>query len=416
MRFDCAILRLAACLLPGRERAEWLAEWNSELWYVRERGGRRAASFALGAFRDAWWLRRNSPPPPGPPWCSTLRLQSPAQCLGFLVLMAAAFGLLAVRLPRVRTMIVPVPYRAADHLIMIPRVAVEDYRRLKNQKPRPLGDVAFYRVVRQRAGTTQLSIAVASENLFGLLGIPAPRAHAVIPATVSAGSWLPGPVDGWLLDDRLLSSLPSGSQGFAIGRLKRAHGYRAARISLDNANGGRDWFDCSPLVDEPPIPAFLAIAMFALVLVPATTSLNLGEYPAKPCYRRWFFLAAKFVLVTPVVLFGTLSLGSFIATAIQPHGLLVGYVLAYRWVFIDQRQRCPECLRLLTHPMHIGQPSRIFLEWYGTEFVCMKGHGLLHVPETPTISFATQRWVHLDPSWSVLFPRAAAHAGKTGIT
>src|SRR5579862_2687385 len=306
MRFDRAILRMAACLVPGEQRLDWLAEWNAELWYVRERGGRRAAGFALGAFRDAWWLRRNSPPPPGLPLCSTLRLQSPAQCLGFLVLMTVAFGLLAVRLPRVRTMIVTVPYRAADHLVMIPRVAAEDYRRLTVQKPRPLADLAFYRVIRQRAGTADLSIAVASENLFGLLGIPAPRAHAVVAATVLTSSWLPGPVDGWLLDDRLLSSLPSGSQGYVVGRLKRAHGYRTTRVSIGNSSGGRDWFECGPLVDEPPLPAFLAIALFALVLVPATTSLNLGEYPAKRCYRRWFFLAAKFVLVTPVVLFSTL--------------------------------------------------------------------------------------------------------------
>ena len=45
----------------------------------------------------------------------------------------------------------------------------------------------------------------------------------------------------------------------------------------------------------------------------------------------------------------------------------------------------------------------MFLEWYGTEFACVKGHGLLHVPEIPTVSFRTQRWVHLDRSWSGLF-------------
>src|ERR1019366_4731154 len=49
-------------------------------------------AFCLGAFRDALWLRRNSPPN-AQPW---LRLQSPAQCLGFLGLVATACVLLAI--------------------------------------------------------------------------------------------------------------------------------------------------------------------------------------------------------------------------------------------------------------------------------------------------------------------------------
>jgi hypothetical protein len=44
------------------------------------------------------------------------------------------------------------------------------------------------------------------------------------------------------------------------------------------------------------------------------------------------------------------------------------------------------------------------LEWNGTELMCLKGHGLLHVPDSPAIWFSKQRWLCLDPSWSVLFP------------
>jgi len=40
--------------------------------------------------------------------------------------------------------------------------------------------------------------------------------------------------------------------------------------------------------------------------------------------------------------------------------------------------------------------------WYGTEFLCLKGHGLLHVPEIPT-TYNTQRWMDLDASWGSLF-------------
>ncbi len=51
------ILHVASLLAPSDQRAEWLEEWRSELWYVPRRGATR---FCLGAFRDALWLRRNN--------------------------------------------------------------------------------------------------------------------------------------------------------------------------------------------------------------------------------------------------------------------------------------------------------------------------------------------------------------------
>ena len=61
------------------------------------------------------------------------------------------------------------------------------------------------------------------------------------------------------------------------------------------------------------------------------------------------------------------------------------------------------CLRLLVYPVRIGRPSQTFLERYGTEFMCAKGHGLLHVPEIHTSCYGAQRWMCLDRSWSGLF-------------
>jgi hypothetical protein len=77
-----------------------------------------------------------------------------------------------------------------------------------------------------------------------------------------------------------------------------------------------------------------------------------------------------------------------------------------RWALRDQRERCPVCLGKLTHPARVGQPSRNFLSWNGTELICVGGHGLLHVPEIPTSWFSTQRWMYLDPSWEILFPES----------
>lgn len=60
------VLPLAAMLAPGPRRAEWVKEWQAELWQLRHdsrsaRGGSRAAlSLAYGVVADAAWLRMDS--------------------------------------------------------------------------------------------------------------------------------------------------------------------------------------------------------------------------------------------------------------------------------------------------------------------------------------------------------------------
>lgn len=166
-----------------------------------------------------------------------------------------------------------------------------------------------------------------------------------------------------------------------------------------------------PYTDVDFILDQLFVLGTALLIVSVTTTLRLGEYPASGCshnraaeLRRWIFLGIKIALILPIVFCGTLDLGAIIASqGVRPQIMLVGYVLAFRWVFTDQRKRCPVCLRLLTNPVRIGQPSHTIFEWYGVEFMCAEGHGLLHVPETSTISQSTQRWLYLDSSWRSLF-------------
>jgi hypothetical protein len=80
-----------------------------------------------------------------------------------------------------------------------------------------------------------------------------------------------------------------------------------------------------------------------------------------------------------------------------------GCLFGLRWVLKDQRQRCPVCMRTVTHPAQVGVASRTFLDWNGTEMMCMGGHTLLHVPSLPTSWFSAQRWLYLDTSWNFLF-------------
>jgi hypothetical protein len=182
-----------------------------------------------------------------------------------------------------------------------------------------------------------------------------------------------------------------------------------AAIFFFRSSGPLDTLLRAPGHREPIFPHFLMIFIASLIL-PTTTSLALGEYPGNPYsparamrFSRWIFLGLKFSLILPIVFCGTLDLAPiFSGTGLRPHATLIGYVLAFRWALVDQRRRCPVCLRLLASPASIGQPAHTFLDWYGTELFCVKGHGLLHVPTIPT-TYSTQRWLDLDASWSGLF-------------
>jgi hypothetical protein len=225
VKLQLALLRTAAFLVPRSERKEWLAEWRSELWYVRKTRHGEATAFCLGAFPDALWIRRNSPP---------------LRCI--------------------------------------------------------------------------LTLAVLAGVSF----------------------------------------------------LSTFHMMRTVRI----------------------LPHLLVVFM-ALLVLPAVTSLTWAG-------RRWMFFATKIVFLVTIVFCGALAVMSVAAPILGPI-LLAGYVGAFRWALIDQRQRCPVCLRVLSNPVRIGQSSETFLSWYGTELICAMGHGVLHVPEIATSCYRAQRWLSLEP-------------------
>jgi hypothetical protein len=153
-----------------------------------------------------------------------------------------------------------------------------------------------------------------------------------------------------------------------------------------------------------PLVCF-CVGLQLLAILSSVRPLRLGEYPvnryapAVPLrLLRWVFLAVKLALVAPMVLCAALALPPPLAGWVMLLGLLFGF----RWVLTDQRERCPVCLRLLSNPARIGDPSQSFLGWYGTELVCSHGHGILYVPGNSTSWHETQRWQYLDPTWSHL--------------
>jgi hypothetical protein len=156
--------------------------------------------------------------------------------------------------------------------------------------------------------------------------------------------------------------------------------------------------------------ACFCVGLLSLAVLSSVRPFRLGEYPvnryapAAP-FRllRWVFLAVKMALVIPAVLFGACALGQ-IAPPLAAWGMLFGLLFGFRWVLMDQRERCPVCLRLLSNPTRIGDPSQSFLGWYGTELLCSRGHGFLYIPGTSTSWCQAQRWQYLDPTWNTLLP------------
>ncbi|HXC95168.1 MAG TPA: hypothetical protein VNU92_05675 [Edaphobacter sp.] len=249
---------------------------------------------------------------------------------------------------------------------------------------------------------------------------------AVVAGVAPKGSWrFPGKIDAWLLQPD--SAMSSSHDGIVIAEMSPSSLQEKFgdhwRMTAPTPDGTPDDFLCLALAERTysSFGIFLFAVIIAFLALPATTSLPLGEYriglqklswPTR--FRRWTFLSGKFALLLPVVYLVSIDLAHLRPSLDQDTSDYIQLICSFsiclfglRWALRDQRQRCPVCLGKLTHPARVGQPSRSFLAWNGTELMCMGGHGLLHVPEMPTSWFSTQRWLYLDPSWQVLFADSA---------
>jgi len=490
-------LRCASFLAPGHQREEWWREWRSELWHVRqactpERGISWAAecevaAFCFGAFQDAICLRGYSAPRRIP---RATTMGSALQCILLLAgLTVVSYGI-GLLLPGVSAILHSPHYRDAQNLMLVrdghytddstPTISAAQYQLWKLRRQELFDGFSYYRVAHESISSANhvqaaKGIAVASSNLFTLLGLPIrfvsgktqgdmPRLilsnemwksdfggdthisgrvvrvglqQAVVDGVAPVDSWrLPGKVDAWLLEpdsENVSNGVGfSDGMGFVVAHLKssplHARWGQSWHMSAPKPDGSVDDFFCVSLTERTRGcgDVFLFAVILACLALPATTSLPLGEYRVSSRklqwskrLRRWCFLGCKIALLLPIVYFVSLDLAHvranldpFSSEYIQLVSSFSICLFGLRWSLRDQRQRCPVCLGKLTHPARVGQPSRTFLAWNGTELICVGGHGLLHVPEMPTSWFSTQRWLYLDPSWEVLFAESGlASAG-----
>jgi len=353
-----------------------------------------------------------------------------------------------------------------------PSIAFADYEEWTNDTANLFTQIAFYRPAVKgihiaHYDDARLVVAQASDNLLQLLGLHVagaaasaakgePRlllSHSVwsalyqsnpgivgqsvdidgrtvaIAGILPDADWrLPGRIDAVLLESPSdLAALSTRARGFVIARIRKSafpppHG--GWRKMVEARYGVEYAFDCisvAHLLGQPSI-VFLFALLLACLALPATTAIPLGDYPRRHDHlpaavnaRRWGFLFVKFALVIILVdlcstalAYGLYAHNPVNAIYVQIAAAFPGLLFGFRWTLQDQRRRCPECLRRLSNPARVGQASCNFLSWNGTELFCMRGHGLLHIPELPTSWFSTQRWLCLDPSWRGLFAESCA--------
>jgi hypothetical protein len=433
---------------------------------------RRSAIFCFGAFHDAWYLRcerKTSIVRTVRPSRSALRITAA------LFLVAVLSFIASLILPEVRSVLHSSLYRDTRNLVLIsPAGSIQDeapsmhmryFRFWQGRAPHMFSEFAFYGpIVKQvriaEHHTSELRVARASANLFPMLGIQpsstlgetqlpvllvspttwqqqfhdgsvTPGAilkigirKAIFGGILPKDQWrLPGSFDAWLIEPGAdAPGIPDTAGGYILARripsVENAKLGEHWNMDAPQPNGGSAGYKCVTLssIDRVPVAIYIFTVFLALLALPATTSLPLGEYPAGSEHiswslrlRRWMFLFVKLSLLLPSIYFISLDL-AYSLPAFAPDAQYIQIVtsflmtlFSFRWALKDQRRRCPVCLSTLTNPARVGEPSRSFLGWNGTELICTDGHGLLHVPELPTSWFATQRWLYLDSSWSSVF-------------
>lgn len=131
--------------------------------------------------------------------------------------------------------------------------------------------------------------------------------------------------------------------------------------------------------------------------------------------RRILYFLGKTALGLALVFVAGLELSRFpgailLASRDPANGpfLLWLYIAGSMAIFFlsvaDSRRRCRHCLRWLVSPVRVGSPGSLLLNWSGTELVCSKGHGVLHVPHmTTSWDGDSHQWITMDESWQELF-------------
>jgi hypothetical protein len=266
----------------------------------------------------------------------------------------------------------------------------------------------------------------ASPGIVGTVVLVGSRQARVVGIAPGDAWRLPGNSDAWLLKPD--SEISPNGRGYVVAHLSRSgrsemSGGLVNISSYDSRRAEHDFVGMS--LEEPtsgPGSIYWFGVFLAFLALPAIASVSLAEYGFSSRAPSWIrravrfsFLGMKFALIMLITYFSSIDLAYWHLSVSSPPGVYVQlftsfavFLFGMRWALLDQRQRCPVCLRRVTNPAQVGLASRTFLAWNGTELICADGHTLLHIPGLPTSWFSTQRWLYLDNSWDFLFAGSGA--------
>ncbi len=453
-RMHLGLLWGASLLVPGSKRSEWSREWRTELWYVQRecssatslsptfRSVIEATAFCLGAYQDAIWLRQRS-------WQKEQPLAGICRSAFACLLLLSAICFLVWGVARISSNVAAgmsgievYPRQVSDTSAQPCDCALDATNEVRSLQTARLWFDGFshYQIAQETVWGeamrgTEWKVAHARSDFFTVLHLPMSSMGHVRSApdrlpqiVLSRATWTRefasnpnvagtrlhvGSVDAIVAGVAVggSSGLPGRANAWLLGSGPQIAGASAEFVVAHLSPTG--YFD-----DGRWACSILGILLAFLVL-PFVTHASIGDYSSRshkpPLARRslfWAFLIAKISAIVAIAYFASIDLACLF---VQPFSLLSGNIqaasavvlclLGLNWAFRDQQQRCPYCLRRMAHPVQVGQPSRTFLDWNGTELLCERGHILLHIPETRTGWFGAQRWVCLDSSWQFLFAR-----------
>src|ERR1017187_2924035 len=459
------LLAAASRLVPRPLRADWLREWEAEVWWwlnshphARSMGTRmRLAAHCWGGFADARCLRSESqnPPTPGSAWFRT-----PGACMAALVLPIAVVVAASRGLRQTRRGVRGAPFSDGGRLAILSQTGPFMGQRLGvpaarvdfwNAQSQALEGAAIfvpYRTVAATGLSSARGVFAASvgPEFFSVLGVravmgrvftqeDAGRCHDC--AVLNYDFWLrsagravslggrPLRVVGVLPRDFRFSEFEPAAWALAephanvfataVCRLKPGVTPQAAQTELRSliARAGRGTSGARVTVVplEPAVagPTKTLISAW-LCLVPASALFALAGRRRGFRYRA--FWAAKAALSLTALLFAGIESGGYLLGT-EPGDTLLGAGalsfwlslatpgFALWWSWADQRKRCRSCLTRLSMPARMGYGARMLFETGGTELLCPKGHGRLLVSEG---AVPHAEWAPLDATWRDLFP------------
>lgn len=428
------LLGCASLLVARERRSDWLCEWQGELWHVRHatvtterfslRNEYACVKFCLGAYPDAWCLRRMSATP-----AFTVH-RSAIECLAWMVLLVGVLAVIAHSLSGVTAETDTMHYRVRPGLLLIqeagatgkaiPAVSRQVFDTWQSTRQRNFDALAYYRSTREEVALVdgrplQLQVAHASANLLSLLDVPvlltSRRATDAPEAVLSHKAWmrdfdgdpniagrrlrvghqmiriagvapssslsLPTDPDLWLLGATGPAADESTERGFVVAHLS-VRGQEAFDLY-------GNYLPIAAAGDDPDQPSLVGVALYdqstgisriarfalllALLALPAVVSVSLNEstFSAyRPSWKRQcvrgLFLTSKLVLVSAIAYYASVVLAYGFLEWYTPSAEFAQFMAGFVLSLLGLRWALlDQCHRCPVCLRHVAHPARVGL-------------------------------------------------------